>query len=58
MKELITICKQNPNGTLGAIADRKLPVKLDEATMSLTARFNGKWYTVSGNMYQQYIVAF
>jgi hypothetical protein len=58
MKEQITICKQNPNGTLGAVAERKLSVELDEATMTLKAKFNGKWYTVSGNVYLQYIIAY
>jgi hypothetical protein len=58
MKELITIAKQNPNNTLGFVAERKLRVELDESTMELKAKFNGKWYVVQGNIYQQYIVAF
>mgnify|MGYP001570322112 CR=1 FL=1 len=58
MKELITIAKQNPNGALTSIAERKLPVELDESTMELKAKFNGKWFRVLGNVYCQYIIAF
>ena len=58
MKEFITITRKNQNGTLAAVAERKLKVELDENTMTLMARFNGKWYVVEGNMYFQYIVVY
>ena len=56
MKEKITICNQKENGNLAIIGEKFMPVTLDESTMELYAKYQGKSYKVQGHVYCQFIV--
>jgi hypothetical protein len=56
MKEQISICKRNSDGTLRVIGRKSLMTTLDESTMTLLATYKGKQYTVDGNYILGYII--
>lgn len=56
MKEKILVCRQNPNGTLTVLSEKKLTVELDESAMELYAKYQKKSYKVHGDFNAQYII--
>lgn len=55
MKEEITICKRE-NDKLVVVDTKRLKVEIDESSMELACRYQGKRYIVNGNIYTQYII--
>lgn len=56
MKQRLTLCKRNSNGSLTIIGDKVLNTVLNESEMIVYATYNGKPCAVEGSIYMWYIV--
>jgi hypothetical protein len=56
MKQQISICKRNENGSLTITDEKKLNTELNEQEMEVYAKYHGKSYKIEGNINMFFIV--